>query len=212
MHNGAAAVAAAEERQLPNALVTIFFLSGIAGLTFETLWFRLAGLSLGNSVWSAALVLAAFMGGLTLGNGLVARLHGRIARPIRLYAVLELGIGVGSFLVVLALPRLSSALAPVFASIVDAPWPLNAVRLGSAFALLVLPTTAMGATLPLLTEALSRSNPNFGANLGKLYGWNTLGAMLGAIGTEAVLVRFVGIAGSGSIAMSLNLLAGLLRN
>jgi spermidine synthase len=64
---------------MPRALFLIFFLSGIAGLMFETLWFRLAGLSLGNSVWSASLVLAAFMGGLTLGNGVVARLHSRIA-------------------------------------------------------------------------------------------------------------------------------------
>ena len=76
--------------------------------------------------------------------------------------------------------------------------------------LLVLPTTAMGATLPLLTEALSRANPSFGATVGKLYGWNTLGAMLGAIATEAVLVRFFGIASTGLIAMLLNLAAGAL--
>ena len=193
---------------MPSALVPIFFISGIAGLTFETLWFRLAGLSLGNSIWSASLVLAAFMGGLTLGNGLVARFYSRVRNPVRLYALLELAIGVGSFLVVLALPRLSAALGPVFATVADTPWLLNTVRLGSAFALLVLPTTAMGATLPLLTEALSRSNPSFGATVGKLYGWNTLGAMLGAIGTEALLVRFFGIASTGLIAMLLNLAAG----
>jgi predicted membrane-bound spermidine synthase len=193
---------------MPGSLVLIFFLSGIAGLMFETLWFRLAGLSLGNSVLSASLVLAAFMGGLTLGNGLVARLHSRIVRPIRLYALLELGIGVASFLVVLALPRLSGALGPLFATIGDTPWLLNVARLGSAFALLVLPTTAMGATLPLLTEALSRSNARFGATVGKLYGWNTLGAMLGAIGSEAVLVRLFGIASTGLIALLLNLAAG----
>ncbi len=193
---------------MPSTLVPIFFLSGIAALSFETLWFRLAGLSLGNSVWSASLVLAAFMGGLALGNGLVARLHSRVTQPIRLYALLELGIGVGSFLVVLALPRLSGALGPLFATIADTPWLLNVARLGSAFALLVLPTTAMGATLPLLTEAMSRSNPRFGATVGKLYGWNTLGGMLGAIGAEAVLVRFFGIASTGLIAMLLNLAAG----
>jgi predicted membrane-bound spermidine synthase len=191
-------------------LVPIFFLSGVAGLIFETLWFRLAGLSLGNSVWSASLVLAAFMGGLTLGNGLVARYHSRIAQSIRLYALLELAIGIGSFLVVLALPRLSTALGPLFSTVADTPWLLNFVRLGSAFALLVVPATAMGATLPLLTEALSRSNPSFGATVGKLYGWNTLGAMLGAIGSEAVLVRFFGIASTGLIAMLLNLAAGAL--
>jgi spermidine synthase len=195
---------------MPNALIPIFFVSGMAGLTFETLWFRLAGLSLGNSVWSASLVLAAFMGGLTLGNGLVARFQGRILNPVRLYALLELAIGAGSFLAMLALPRLTSVLGPLLSAVADTPWLLNIVRLGSAFTLLVLPTTAMGATLPLLTEALSRETPNFGANLGRLYGWNTLGAMLGAIGTEAVLVRFVGIMSAGTIAMLLNLAAGAL--
>jgi predicted membrane-bound spermidine synthase len=195
---------------MPSALLPIFFVSGIAGLTFETLWFRLAGLALGNSVWSASLVLAAFMAGLTLGNGLVARCHRRIADPVRVYALLELGIGVGSFLVVIALPRVSGALGPLFATVADTPWLLNTVRLTSAFALLVLPTTAMGATLPLLTATLSRGNPSFGATVGKLYGWNTLGAMLGAIACEAVLVRFFGVASTALIAMLLNLTAGLL--
>ena len=59
-------------------LALIFFLSGASALIFEALWFRLAGLSLGNSVWSASLVLAAFMGGLALGNALVARYHDRL--------------------------------------------------------------------------------------------------------------------------------------
>jgi spermidine synthase len=188
-------------------LVLIFFLSGVAALIFEALWFRLAGLSLGNSVWSATLVLAAFMAGLSLGNALIARLHHRVANTLRLYAILELAIGIGGFAGVLVLPRLTAAFAPLFTSIVDLPWLLNAVRLGTAFTVLVIPATAMGATLPVLTEALSRSNPNFGANVGKLYGWNTLGAMLGAIGTEVVLVRWLGITSSGLVALSLNLTA-----
>jgi spermidine synthase len=188
----------------------VFFLSGVAALTFEALWFRLAGLSLGNSVWSASLVLAAFMGGLTLGNALVARFHSRIAYPIRLYAILEISIGVGGFAVVAALPLLTSLFAALFASIADTPWLLNVTRLGIAFALLVLPTTAMGATLPVLTDALVRGNATFGASLGRLYGWNTLGAMLGAICAETVLVPWLGITSAGLVAMSLNLAAGLI--
>jgi len=191
-------------------LVPIFFLSGIAALIFETLWFRLAGLTLGNSVWSATLVLSAFMGGLSLGNALVARMHARVARPVRLYAALELAIGVGGVAVVIALPRLSTALSPSLAALVDTPWLLNAARLAIAFVVLVIPATAMGATLPVITEAASRTNANFGANLGVLYGWNTLGSMLGAIATEVVLVRLLGLASSGLLAMTLNLVAALL--
>ena len=54
-------------------LSVVFFLSGCAALLFETLWFRQAGLMLGNSVWASAVVLASFMGGLGLGNALAAR-------------------------------------------------------------------------------------------------------------------------------------------
>ena len=53
-------------------LYLVAFLSGFAALAFETLWFRQAGLALGNSVWSATLVLSSFMGGLAAGNALVA--------------------------------------------------------------------------------------------------------------------------------------------
>ena len=115
---------------MPSALVPIFFVSGIAGLTFETLWFRLAGLSLGNSVWSASLVLAAFMGGLTLGNGLVARLPlaGQASRS-GCTRCSSSRSAIGSFLVVLALPRLSGALGPLFATVADTPWALNTARI-----------------------------------------------------------------------------------
>jgi spermidine synthase len=193
-----------------STLGLIFFLSGASALIFESLWFRLAGLSLGNSVWSASLVLAAFMGGLALGNGLVARLHRRILHPVRLYAVLEFAIGISGIAVVLLLPRLPSLLGPALGSLTDMPALLNAVRLTIAFGILLMPAIAMGATLPVLAQALSRQDPNFGANIGWLYGWNTLGAMLGAFSTELFLVPAFGILSSGLFALVLNLMAALI--
>lgn len=187
----------------------IFFLSGAAALIFESLWFRLAGLSLGNSVWSASLVLAAFMGGLALGNGLVARLHRRILRPVRLYAVLEFAIGACGVAVVLLLPGMPGILGPLLGGFVDNPVLLNAVRVAIAFCVLLIPAIAMGATLPVLAQALSRRLPNFGANIGWLYGWNTLGAMLGAVSAEVLLVPAFGILNSGMFALLLNLVAAL---
>ena len=191
-------------------LALIFFLSGASALIFESLWFRLAGLSLGNSVWSVSLVLAAFMGGLALGNGLVASLHRRVRRPLRLYAVLEFTIGVSGVVVVLLLPRLPSLLGPVLGSLADMPAMLNAVRVTIAFGILVVPAIAMGATLPVLAQALSRQDPNFGASIGWLYGWNTLGAMLGAFGTVLFVVPAFGILNSGLFALAINLVAALI--
>lgn len=190
-------------------LALIFGLSGASALIFESLWFRLAGLSLGNSVWSASLVLAAFMAGLALGNGLAARLHRRILRPVRVYAALEVAIGIGGISVMLLLPLLPNFLSPVLGNLTDMPVLLNAVRLTIAFGILLIPAIAMGATLPVLTEALSRQIPNFGSNVGWLYGWNTLGAMLAAFSTELLLVPTLGIMNSGMVAMLFNLMAAL---
>ena len=188
----------------------IFFLSGVSALIFETLWFRLAGLSLGNSVWSVSLVLAAFMAGIAIGNAAIAKLGSRISRPIAVYAVLELAIGITGIAVVIGLPHFPAFLGPALGSLPDAPWLLNFVRLTIALGVLVIPATAMGATLPVLAKALSRCDQNFGATLGTLYGWNTLGAMLGVILSEAVLIKFLGVSGSGLAAMMLNLIAAVI--
>ena len=71
--------------------------SGASAILFETLWFRLAGLTLGNSVWANSLVVSSFMGGLALGNALAARYGDSLDRPVRIYAYLELMIGVIGF-------------------------------------------------------------------------------------------------------------------
>jgi len=101
---------------LTRLLTFVFFLSGAAALLFVTLWFHQAGLALGNSVWASSLVLAAFLGGLALGNALVARAGARIRRPVRLYAGLELVIGLTGVLLVLVLPRLAPGLGGALAA------------------------------------------------------------------------------------------------
>ncbi|HEX9710108.1 MAG TPA: fused MFS/spermidine synthase, partial [Candidatus Thermoplasmatota archaeon] len=76
-----------------------------------------------------------------------------------------------------------------------------------ALVFLLVPSTAMGLTLPLLARALVALDPNFGTVLGRLYGWNTLGAVAGALLAETHLVAALGIRGSAYAAGSLNLIA-----
>ena len=78
----------------------------------------------------------------------------------------------------------------------------------AAFVLMAVPAVAMGATLPLLLRALSVNEPVFGRALGRLYGWNTLGAVVGALAGEAILIPSLGVRGAGALAGLLNLLAG----
>ena len=191
------------------ALCVIFFLSGASALLFETLWFRLAGFTFGNSLWASSVVLAAFMGGLGLGNLLAARYGPKLKRPLMVYAAVEVVIGVVGFLLVLVFPLLTPVLAPIFRPFLDVPWVLQPLRLLFAFALLLVPATAMGATLPLLVKTLSGSDSNFGRVLGRLYGFNTLGALVGALAGELYVIGLLGLRGTGLVAASLNFVAAI---
>jgi spermidine synthase len=185
----------------------VFALSGAAALVFETLFFRLAGLALGNSVHAAALVLFSFMTGLGLGNALAASAVRRFGRPLLLFAVLETVIGLYGAALVFLFPAISAASTLLLRPLAEAGPALEITRLGLAFALFVVPAFAMGMTLPVLVSALLPRDPNFGSTLGRLYGWNTAGAVVGALLAERVLVTHLGVSGAGVVAASLDLLA-----
>ena len=191
-------------------LCLVFFLSGAAALIFEILWFRLAGLVFGNSVWAASIVLSSFMGGLALGNALMAARGDQLKRPIRFYAGLEVVIAISGFFLVFLFLHLTRIFRPLFAPFQDQPPLLNAMRTIIAFILLLIPTTAMGATLPLLVKAINQRLRNFGQALGFLYGCNTLGAVLGVLLAEVHLIKHYGLIRTGMVAMSLNLFAAAL--
>ena len=176
-------------------------------MIFETLWFRQAGLAFGSSIWASSLVLSGFMAGLALGNTLAARFGAHVRRAVRLYAIAEAVIALTGAGLVYLFPVLGTALAPVFRPLLDHPWTLNSLRLLIAFLLLLIPSTAMGLTLPLLMRAVLRDEAGFGRVLGALYGWNTLGAMAGVVAGELFLVGRFGVRGTALAAGGLNLFA-----
>jgi spermidine synthase len=189
-------------------LCLIFFVSGAGALVFETLWFRQASLVFGSSVWASSLVLSSFMAGLALGNGLAARYGEDLRSPLRVYAGVEWLVGGAALGIVYLLPDLVPVLAPVLQPFLDVPWLLNPLRFGLSFVLLLVPATAMGATLPLLVRTLSARDPNFGSVLGRLYGWNTLGAVTGAMVGELWWIGAFGLRGAAWAGASVYLIAG----
>jgi len=189
-------------------LSLVFLFSGISALIFEFLWFHLAGLVFGNSVWAASIVLASFMGGLAIGNGLTAFWGHKIKKLVKFYAMLEVVIAVSGFSLVLLFPHLTKILVPLYRLFIFEGLPINFIRSLFAFLLMLIPTIAMGATLPILVKALNEKINNFGRALGLLYGWNTFGAVLGVLLTEIILIKCFGLVVSGLIAACFNLLAG----
>ena len=181
--------------------------SGAASLTFESLFFRLAAIAFGGSVIAASIVLCAFMSGLALGNILAARFGDRVRSPLRAYAMAELAIGISGCVVVAVLPGLGESLAPIFRPSAAIPALQNLERFLAAFVILLLPTTAMGITLPVILASGFRSDSNFGSVLGRLYAWNTAGGIIGVLAAEGLLVARLGITATAWAAAALNLAA-----
>src|SRR5438034_4603619 len=174
-------------------LSAILFLSGTGALIFETLWLRLSGLAFGNSVWAAALILSSFMAGLALGNAIAASSRIQRWRPLHLYALLEVLVAVLGCTIVFGLPVLGELLRPVWQMLWNYQPTLLGLRFGISFLILLVPTTAMGLTLPVLIEDPMLRQTNFGRAIGFLYGSNTLGAVVGAVLGEGYLIAAFGL-------------------
>src|SRR5205809_4325240 len=150
----------------------ILFLSGSSALLFQTLWLRLSGLAFGNSVWSAALILSSFMAGLALGSAIAASTTLPRLRPLYLYAGLEMLVAIFGCTLVFGLPLLGGWMRPVFQTFWNHQQFLNLLRVAVSFLILLIPTTAMGLTLPILLEDPLLKRQEFGRGIGILYGAN----------------------------------------
>jgi spermidine synthase len=144
--------------------------------------------------------------GLALGSWAAGRLLSRLNNPMRTYAYMEFGIGIFAF----CFPLLSRATDMLFTSVVNPETSVPAstfVRALLAFILLLVPTTFMGATLPLLTDFFRRSpRHTTGWKVGLLYAANTLGAALGIVAASFFLIELLGVFATTVIAAVLNLL------
>src|SRR5215471_17924609 len=188
----------------------VLFLSGTGALIFETLWLRLSGLAFGNSIWAAALILSSFMAGLALGNALAASSRVRRWRPLHFYAVLELFVAVLGCTIVFGLPVLGDLMRPVWQTLWNHQPTLLGLRFVVSFLILLVPTTAMGLTLPVIIGDPAFRQTNFGRAIGFLYGSNTLGAVVGALLGETYLIGAFGLRGTGLAAGLASCLAAVI--
>ncbi len=189
-------------------IVLCFFLSGATGLVYQVVWLRLLGLVFGHTVYATTTVLAAFMGGLALGSLLAARAMPRLRSLIAIYGWLEVGIGICCALLPVALDR-AAPLWVGLSSVLGLHYQgLLLVEFVLVFALLVVPTTLMGATLPLLSQALVGDGGGARRDVGALYAINTFGAVLGVALAGYVMLPALGNRATTMLAASGNIVAG----
>jgi spermidine synthase len=197
------------------AVCLCFILSGMAALIYQVAWTRKFALLFGTSELAVAAVLAAYMGGLALGAWLIQRRIRRVQRPLLWYAGLELGIAVAALALLPAGLWLAQQLLVLGFGSQPAPpdatfGATSLFCLAAAFAILLVPTTLMGATLPLLARHAVHSERQIGRRIGLLYACNTAGAVAGALGGALLLLPQLGLTTTTWIAAGVNLLVALL--
>ncbi len=197
-------------RSRPALLYTfLFFLSGATGLVYELLWVRVLYQSFGSTIQSVTTVVAAYMGGLGLGAWLFGRVADRSRNPAKLYGWLEIAIGVFGIISPLVLALAHAIYIGTAGALALGGVASVALRFGLAALVLLIPTTLMGGTLPILTRALMGEDRGLlKPSLGRLYGLNTLGAMTGTALAGFFLIEFVGVRASLWTTAALNLAIG----
>jgi len=189
-------------------LLMCFFLSGFAALIYQTAWTRQFALVFGTSELAVATVLAAYMAGLALGATWIGRVSGRIRRPVLVYALLELGIALGALAVAPALDLATRLHTGTLGGLSQLPSTGGLTHalfyLVCSFAILLVPTALMGATLPLLARHAVRSEAEIGPRVGGLYAINTFGAVCGTLVTGFWLLPALGLGSTIHVAIAAN--------
>ncbi len=194
---------AADRRGL-NLLLLLFIGSGCAALIYEVVWYQSLALIIGSNAVSMAVVLGTYMGGMGLGSLLFLRWRGRFGHPLRIYAQLELVVAVFGLLVLYVLPWAGGLYTAI-----GGPGFTGVLMRGLFCALfLLLPTMAMGATLPAAASWL-RATPEGVSRIGLYYSANILGGVAGCLLSGFYLLRVHDNATASHVAVALNVLVAV---
>ena len=205
--------AASSDRALPPnrrlfILVAIFFLSGMSGLIYQGLWQRMLSLVFGVTVYATSTVLASFMTGLALGSLAASRFADRTRHPLRVFGVAEVGVGLTALSTPIALGAVATWYGWAQTYIGEGISAATLARIVCSFAVLIVPTSLMGATLPFIIKSSMTRRSSVGPRISLLYAANTAGAVAGALSAGFVLIPSIGIHASFILAGAINLSVG----
>lgn len=214
-------VSAALSNLLFFVFVAAFFVaSGAAGLIYQVAWVRILSMIFGVTVHAVSAVLAGFMAGLALGSFVAGRVAERVRNPLLVYGIVEIGIGGAGLLtpgafralrdVYPALNHWIETTAPALAGGIPFGDALPTVlRLLLAFAILLVPTSLMGATLPIMLKSSLIRGSSLSGSVSLLYAINTMGAIAGTVAAGFYLISQYGVLASIQVAVALNVTVGL---
>ncbi len=198
--------------QKRSSLVILFIcISGISALIYQITWIREFKLVFGVHVFSTSAVLSSFMAGLALGSYFFGKLIDKNKKPLLILLFIEAGILVFA----LTFPLFFNGVIEIYSFLNNAfelsIGTLQLIRFMLAFLLLIIPTSLMGGTIPVISKYFVLSLQELGYKISKLYSANNIGAVIGCLIAGFLLIRSVGLRNTTFIAAFLNLLnAGLI--
>jgi len=174
------------------------------------MWLRLLALVFGVTVYAASTVLAGFMAGLGVGSFAAGRLATRITRPLAAFGIAEALVGITAFVSPIVLDALTRLWVTIHPSLPDSLPVITVIRFVVAFLVLIVPTSLMGATLPLVIKSAVAREERIGGRIGLLYAINTTGAIVGALFAGFYLISEVGVELSFRLAALSNIVIGVI--
>lgn len=185
-------------------------LSGSAALIYEVVWTRALSLVLGSTTYALSTMLASFMTGLTIGGYLGGLWADRSKQPAFIFGLLEAGIAIFGLITFIIIKNLSPAYAWVFYNFHLSFSSFSFTQFLLSFVVMLIPTTLMGATFPLVLKARAKGLIDLGRETGDAYSINNLGAILGSLSAGFILIPAVGITRTNVIAAGLNMIVAII--
>jgi len=189
-----------------------FFLSGAAGLVYQVAWTKSLGLLFGYTAYSTATAIAVFMAGLALGSYFIGKRSESSGAPARVYAWLELAVGLTGALSLAGLALVRGIYLQLHPFIGASKFLLLGFRVLGATLVLGIPTLLMGGTFPVLMRGVVRRSQELAQRAGRMYAVNTLGAVCGTLAAGFFLLPALGVRLSVFVAAALNLIAAVLAS
>ncbi len=191
--------------RLKKIILLLFLLSGLSALVYEVVWFKMFSYLFGVTIYSLTVVIAIFMLGLSFGSFLFGKRIDKSKDPVKIYVLLELGIILYALFFPLLYKLLNNIIIFYYNHSSNSEFDLL-IKIFLACIFLIIPTTLMGGTLPVMSRFLIKNKNEISETVGELYAFNTYGGVLGVILSAFILIPILGLNNSLYFAAMINLI------
>ncbi len=189
-------------------LLIIFGISGMTALIYEIIWIRPLSLVFGTTVYAVSIIVASFILGLAIGSWIAGRFTDRLQNPLKYFALIQIAVG---FFGILLLP-IFAFMPGAYLDLYHLTYPNQSIfmfaQIFMSMAMITIPATLMGTTLPLIMKVYSKEFTTIGKDVGKLDASNSAGAFFGTLAAGFLIIPLLGIHDGILVTASINIVMG----